>query len=422
MPITTLLTNISSLVTMNADGATVKSGADMQNIGVIEQGALFTEDSRIKWVGSAAEAAQKLENLECIADEIIDCSGKTVLPGFVDSHTHMVFAGNRSDEFARRLRGTTYQEIAAEGGGILKTMRSVRDSSVEELAATASHLVISAMKHGTTTVEIKSGYGLDLESELKQLRAIRMAQRELPVRIIATFLGAHDVPPEYRHDRNRYIDILCEEMIPAVADEELADFCDVFTDTGYYTVEETERILETARTAGMKLKIHADELSHVGAAELAGKLRCASADHLLHISDAGIASMRDAGSIGTLLPGTAYFLGLPYAPARRMISEGMAIALATDCNPGSCFTENMQLILSLACTQMRMTMEEALCAATLNGAAALGVADTFGSLEPGKEANFLIAGTASYTDLMYHFGVNHIREVWVRGRREIVNY
>lgn len=419
---TTLLTNISSLVTMNAEGEAVKSGSQMQDIGVIENGALFIDQAHIKWAGTASEASRKLEDLEFIADEIIDCSGKIVLPGFVDSHTHMVFAGNRSDEFARRLRGVSYQEIAAEGGGILKTMRSVRESSVEELAATASHLVRSAMQYGTTAVEIKSGYGLDLQSELKQLRAIRLLREALPVRIIATFMGAHDIPPEYSHDRTRYIDLLCEEMIPAVADEDLAEFCDVFTDTGYYTVEETERILETARAAGMRLKIHADELSHVGAAELAGKLRCTSADHLLNISDAGIDAMRDGDVIGTLLPGTAYFLGLPYAPARRMISKGMAVALATDCNPGSCFTENMQLMLSLACTQMRMTMEEALCAATLNGAAALGIADTLGSLESGKEASFLVVNGTSYTDIIYHFGVNPIREVWVRGRREIVNY
>lgn len=394
----------------------------MQHIGELQNAALCIEHDLVKWIGTASEAAAKLENLELLADDVIDCTGKTIVPGFVDSHTHMVFAGNRSDEFARRLRGTSYQEIAAEGGGILKTMRAVRESSVEELATTASQLVLSAMKHGTTTVEIKSGYGLSMESELQQLRAIRMVKEEMPVHIVATFLGAHDVPPEYKENRERYIDILCQEMIPAVAEEQLAEFCDVFTDTGYYTVQETERILLAAQQVGMKLKIHADELSYVAAAELAGKLRCASADHLLNISDGGIAAMRDGGSIGTLLPGTAYFLGLPYAPARRMLQHGMAIALATDCNPGSCFTENMQLMLSLACTQMKMTMEEALCAATLNGAAAVGLSHTTGSLEVGKSADFLVMGIPSYTDVIYHFGVNHVRETWVRGRREIVNY
>lgn len=419
---TTLFTNISSLVTMSANGALYKAGEHMQNIGEIQQGALCIDNRVITWVGTTSEALAKLETLELVADEVVDCTGKTVLPGFVDSHTHMVFAGNRSDEFARRLRGTSYQEIAAEGGGILKTMRSVRESSVEELAATASQLVLSAMKHGTTAVEIKSGYGLDTESELKQLRAIRIVKEEMPIHVVATFLGAHDVPPEYRENRQRYIDILCEEMIPAVAEEQLAEFCDVFTDTGYYTVQETERILLAAQQAGMRLKIHADELSYVGAAELAGTLGCASADHLLNISDDGIDAMRNGSAIGTLLPGTAYFLGLPYAPARRMLQKGMALALATDCNPGSCFTENMQLILSLACTQMKMTMEEALCAATLNGAAAVGLSHLTGSLEPGKSADFILVSAPSYTNVIYHFGINHVRETWVRGRREIANY
>ncbi len=419
---TTLLTNIASLVTMNANGAARKSGAQMQDIGAISDGALLIRDGTVHWIGTAAEAHTRMENLDFLADEIIDCSGKTVLPGFVDSHTHMVFAGNRSDEFARRLRGTTYQEIAAEGGGILKTMRAVRESSVEQLAATGLHLVTSAMRYGTTAVEIKSGYGLDLESELNQLRAIRILRDELPLHISATFLGAHDIPPEYKNNREAYITLLCDTMIPAVAEEGLAEFCDVFTDTGYYTIEETERILLRAEQAGMKLKIHADELSDVSAAALSARLSCSSADHLLNINSEGIAAMSKAGVVGTLLPGTAYFLGLPYAPARRMIEEGMAIALATDCNPGSCFTENMQLMLSLACTQMKMTMEEALCAATLNGAAAIATSDSMGSLEPGKEASFLIAGTTSYTDMIYHFGVNHISEVWIKGHRSVVNY
>lgn len=419
---TTLFTNISSLVTMSAGGATCKSGTQMQDIGAVSNGAVLIDDGIIQWTGTAAEAAERLDNLAIVADDIVDCTGKIVLPGFVDSHTHMVFAGNRSDEFARRLRGTTYQEIAAEGGGILKTMRAVRESSVEELAAIGLHLVTNAMRYGTTAVEIKSGYGLDLQSELNQLRAVRILRSELPLHISATFLGAHDIPPEYRNDREAYIRLLCNEMIPAVAEEGLAEFCDVFTDTGYYTVEETERILRCAEEAGMRLKIHADELSNVHAAALSARLRCSSADHLLNIDDEGIAAMRDANVVGTLLPGTAYFLGLPYAPARRMIEQGMTIALATDCNPGSCFTENMQLILSLACTQMKMTMEEALCAATLNGAAAINKSDVLGSIEPGKEASFIVANGSSYTDLIYHFGVNHVQEVWIRGHRTVINY
>ncbi len=413
----TLLTNVCSLVTSASHGALSKAGTAMQSIGEIRNAAMLF-DEKILWTGSAEDASDYCHAQNYHPAHVIDCAGKTVLPGFVDSHTHIVFAGSRSGEFARRLRGVSYQEIAAEGGGILRTMNAVRAASQEEIEAVGRRLAHSAMRHGTTTIEIKSGYGLTLESELKLLRAARTLKAELPIRVITTFLGAHDFPPEFSDNREGYIDLICNEMIPAVASEGLADFCDVFTDTGYYTVAQSERILRTALDAGMRVKVHADELSDVSAAAMAAAIGAISADHLLFISDEGMEKMAKQGTIATLLPGTAYTLRLPYAPARKMIERGAAVALATDCNPGSCFTENMQTILSLACSGMKMTVEEALTAATLNGAAALGVSHLVGSLEVGKYADFIIADCAEYPELVYHFGINHAAEVWIGGVKE----
>lgn len=397
----------------------------MQHLHVITAGAMLIVDNLVHWVGTAQEAHEHLENLTFIADEIIDCEGKTILPGFVDSHTHIVFAGNRSHEFARRLRGATYQDIAAEGGGILATMRAVRNSSVEEIAMKGIQLAISAMKYGTTTIEIKSGYGLSLEAEMKLLQAIQLIKQEVPLRIVSTFMGAHDFPPEARIDatsRRAYIDVILNEMLPRVAEEKLAEFCDVFTDKGYYTLDETEEILAEASRLGLKTKVHADELYNTESARLAAQIGASSADHLLCISEQGMKALAESDTVATLLPGTAYFLGLPYAPARRLISSGACVAIASDCNPGSCFSENMQLMMSLACTQMKMSMEETLHAATINGAKALHLDSICGSLEVGKSADFVLMNTPAYTDVMYHFGVNHAQEVWIAGRREIVNY
>lgn len=413
----TLLINISSLVTCDSNGSGKKSGNQMQNIGEIQNGAvLFDED--ILWIGDTNHAHSYCSE-NSTSPTIIDCSGKTVMPGFVDSHTHIVFAGSRAEEFARRLRGVSYQQIAAEGGGILRTMNAVRSARQTEVEAIGRKLALSAMKHGTTTIEIKSGYGLTLESELKLLRAIKTLRDELPLRIIATFLGAHDFPPEFRSRRDEYINIICNEMIPMVVQENLAEFCDVFTDTGYFTVEESEKILQTALDSGLQVKVHADELSSFGAAEMAARMKAVSADHLLFISDEGIEQMRESETIATLLPGTAYTLKLPFAPARKMIERGLAVALATDCNPGSCFMENMQTVISLACTMGGMTVEEAINAATINGAAALGISEKTGSLEIGKSADFIITDCTGYPELVYHFGTNQVSEVWIRGEKTI---
>ena len=386
----------------------------MQDVGAIPDAAMLF-DERIRWVGTAAEAQKLLENGSIQPAVVRSAGGRAVMPGFVDSHTHIVFAGSRADEFARRLRGATYREIAAEGGGILRTMHAVRAASEDELCETGRRLALAALETGTTTIEIKSGYGLTPESEMNLLRAANRLRRELPQRVAVTFMGAHDFPPEFSARRDDYVRLVCDEMLPAAVGH--AEFCDVFTDDGYFTAEQSETILRAAAALGFRLKVHADELTPFGAAEMAADMGAVSADHLLFCSENGMKAMRRAGTVATLLPGTAYTLRLPYAPARTMIEHGLAVALATDCNPGSCYMENMQVVMSLACTNMRTSVEEAISAATLNGAAALGLGHETGSLEVGKAADFLILDCAEYPELVYHFGGNRVEEVWIAGRR-----
>ncbi len=416
----TLIKNINSLVTINANGKTELTGSEMQNIGEIQNGAILF-DEKIQWVGTSAESEKLIVEGKLTADAIIDAHGKTVLPGFVDSHTHIVFGGNRSNEFARRLRGTTYQELAAEGGGILTTMKATRAASIDELYEVGKRLVISAMRYGTTAIEIKSGYGLTIESELNQLRAIKRLREEMPLSISSTFMGAHDFPPEYKNDHSKYVDLIINEMIPAVAAEGLAEYCDAFVDQGYFTLDEAVRIFTAAKKAGMKIRVHCDEMADVSAARMAAEVGAVSADHLLFISDESIAALKKSGTVATLLPGTAYFIRMPYAPARKIIESGCTVALATDTNPGSCYTENMLIVLSLAVINMRMTAEEALTAATLNGAKALGLSHEMGSLEIGKKANFCIYDCASYTDIFYHFAINPLESNWINGKKVIEN-
>lgn len=412
----TLITNINSLVTVNAGANGFKAGKDMREIGEITDGAMIFGET-IEWLGKSEDVEKFILDNNIKIDQKINGSGKTILPGFVDSHTHIVFAGNRSEEFAKRLRGYTYRQIAAEGGGILRTMTATRAATVEQLVEKGRELALSVMAHGTTAIEIKSGYGLTTESELNQLRAIKALKEELPLEISSTFLGAHDFPPEYKDNHDKYVGLICNEMLPKVAGEGLAEYCDAFVDEGYYTLEQSEKIFETAKTLGLKIRVHADELANVSAASLAAKVGAVSADHLLCISDEGINDLKNSWTIATLLPGTAYFIRMPYAPARKIIDSGVVTALATDCNPGSCFTENMQTILSLAVINMKMTAEEAISAATINGAAALGKSDRMGSLEPGKLADFIILNIPSYVDLFYHFGINHVRETWIKGKK-----
>lgn len=402
------------MVTVNSKGKRKLIGAEMNDVSVIKNGSILFHD-KILWVGKSDEIDEVMINEK--PDQIIEGKNKTIIPGFVDSHTHIVFSGNRSDEFARRLRGATYEEIAKEGGGILTTVKATRNASIDELVMNALKIAKNAIAYGTTTIEIKSGYGLTVESEIKQLKAIRKLSEMLPLRIVPTFLGAHDFPPEYKNNRDKYVDLICNEMIPLVAEEKLALFVDAFVDRGYYSLEQAERIFITAQDYGLKIRVHADELTNVEAASLAAKFNALSADHLLFVSERGIDELKKSGTIATLLPGTAYFIRMPYAPARKMIDNGLAVALATDCNPGSCFTENMQIILSLAVINMNMTAEEALTASTLNGAAALELSDVCGSLEVGKQADFSVLNVDLYSDLFYHFGINHVEEVWIAGKK-----
>lgn len=406
-----VLLNVNQLVTVNANGALTKTGASMRELGVIENGAVVFDDV-IRWVGPTSELPSEYAGEE---HEVIDCSGQVVLPGFVDSHTHMVFAGSRAHEYARRLSGVPYTQIAAEGGGILTTMNAVRTASVDDIVDVGERLVMSALEHGTTTVEIKSGYGLSTEAELKLLEAIGILQEELPTEIHATFLGAHDVPPEYKHDPDAYVDVIVNDMLDKVKEQGIATACDAFPDKGFFTIEQTERILIAAKERGFDIRLHADEIANIGASQLAAKYGALSADHLEFTTVDDMRAMRDAGVVATLLPGTAYTLRLPYPDARTMINEDVVVALATDCNPGSCFTENMQQILSLACVNMGMSIEESITAATLHGAHALRIADRVGSIEVGKQADIVLYNVPSYADIVYHFGTNHVYSVWIKG-------
>ncbi|MCB0711870.1 MAG: imidazolonepropionase [Ignavibacteriae bacterium] len=411
-----LLERIGTLVTPKPSSTKHREppracGKEMGEITLLRNAAVAIEGDTILEVGSSAMLEEKYPTAERI-----DCSGKTLLPGFVDSHTHLVFAGNRSNEFAMRLRGATYQEIYEAGGGIRSTMRSVREASLEEIVEKCRPLVQSAFAHGTTTIEVKSGYGLDTESEIKLLEAIRVLNREEEPTLVSTFLGAHAFPPEFANDRAGYVRLVIEEMIPEVAQRGLAEYCDVFTDEGYFTVEETEQIFAAAKEHGMKVRVHADELADVSAASMASRVKAVSADHLLMISEEGIADMKEGGVIATLLPGTAFYLNLPYAPARKLIEAGLPVALATDCNPGTNMCENMGMTLALACMGMRMTIEESITAATLNGAAALDRSDQIGQIAPGMKADLTLFAVPDYPDIVYHYGVNQVEMVVKNGK------
>ncbi len=381
-------------------------GLDMGTLEVRENVDCLIEGEKILEIAPHGSLAKRGDEVERI-----DCSGKLVLPGFVDSHTHLVFAGNRSHEFAMRLRGASYQEIYEAGGGIRSTMRSVREASLDEIVEKARPLLRSAFQHGSTTIEVKSGYGLDTASELKLLEAVRVLNDEEAPDLVPTFLGAHAFPPEYAEDREAYIRLIVEEMLPEVAARNLAEYCDVFTDEGYFTVEESERIFEAGVKQGMKIRVHADELADVSAAAMAARVGAVSADHLLMISDDGIDAMESAGVIATLLPGTAFYLGLPYAPARKLIEKGLAVALATDCNPGTNMCESLGMTMALASMGMKMTIEEGITATTLNGAAALDRSDRIGRLLPGMNADLQILDIPTYPDMVYHYGVNHVSAV-----------
>ena len=376
----------------------------MSELGILENAGVLCTDGKIEWVGLMSDWDRSLPN--DVSE--LDATGKVVLPGFVDSHTHMMFIGDRANEFAMRSRGATYQQIADAGGGILSSIRSVRAASKKELKHHTVRYLNDMMKHGTTTVEIKSGYGLDVESEIKMMEAIHELAKEEMISVVPTFIGAHAVPPEFKGNKQVYVDKVVNEMIPYVGRKKLAAFCDVFCEHGYFDLGDAERILNAGRAAGMLPKIHAEELTPLGGAQLAAKVKAVSADHLEHINDEGMAALRDGSVVATLLPGVSFFLNHGYAPARKLIDSGATVAIASDFNPGSCMSSSMPMMMTIACTQMQMTPAEALTATTLNGAAALNMSSTVGSIEVGKNADLIVADIPDYTFLTYHFCTNHI--------------
>jgi len=389
------------------------SGSDQGKLSVYEDGAMLVSDGIIKAVGQREEiqgiTGEKKLDLE------IDCAGQLVIPGFVDPHTHLCFAARRDDEFGMRLEGASYMDIHRKRGVILSSVRSVRTSSEEQLYSMTLKNALLALSHGTTTVEIKSGYGLDIDSELKMLRVIKMISRTTPLDVIPTFMGAHAVPEEYKGNTEGFVDMIVEEMLPAVAEQGIARFADVFCEKGVFSADQSRKIMEAAGRLGLGLKIHADEVEDTGGAKLAAQTGSVSAEHLLAASDANIDLMAQAGVIATLLPATAYSLKKRFARARFMIEKNVPVALATDCNPGSSYTESMPFVFSLAVMMMNMTPSEALVASTLNSAYAINAEDRAGSLQEGKKADFLVLDGQNPAIFAYHGGVSSVKAVYKCG-------
>lgn len=403
----------SQLVTLGSVMRGPRSGQAMRELSIIEDGAMLVRSGRILKVGARSEIEPLVES-DC---EVVDAGGRVVMPGFVDAHAHPVFAGTRADEYEQRASGASYQEIAKRGGGISSTVRRTRAATLDELVAAGRRYGDWFLRNGTTTVEAKSGYGLTVEDELKTLRAIRRLDEETPLRYVPTFLGAHDIPEEYRARRADYVSLVTNEMLPLVAREQLAEYCDVFCDEVAYTTDESRRILLAARSLGMGLRLHADQLSLSGGARLAAELNAATADHLEHTDSAGIAALKASGVQPVLLPASVYALGQTrYPAAREMIEAGLCVVLATDFNPGSSPTVSVPMVLSLASTHMKMTPAEALTSVTINAAYSLGRGDELGSLEEGKSADFCIHDCEDYRELAYFFGIEHARAVYAQGR------
>jgi imidazolonepropionase len=402
--------NASQLVTMAGGSESPLVGKRMEQLHVIENGSVWLEDGVIRDVGRDAELAEAYrDRLE--EAEIIDASGKLVTPGLVDPHTHLVHAGTRENEFTMRLQGATYMEIMNNGGGIHATTTATRQADHQQLFAESRKRLDQFLLHGVTTVEAKSGYGLTLQDEIKQLEVARQLHEQHPVDIVSTFMGAHAVPREYKENPDRFVDIVIEEMIPEVARRGLAEFNDVFCERGVFTPEQSKRILEAGMNHGLLPKIHADEIEPYEGAELAAEIGAVSADHLLRASDNGIRMMAEKGVIAVLLPGTAFFLMAESANGRKMIDAGVPVAISTDCNPGSSPTVSLPLIMNLGCLKMGMTPAEVLAAATINAAHAIRRAHEIGSIEQGKKADITIFDVPNYMVLQYRYGVNHVHTV-----------
>ena len=410
-----IIKNASQVVTCS--GFAGKRGREMNDLHVIEGGTVVVTDGRISHVLHAGEPLPVDE----AGYTVIDATGKALLPGFVDPHTHFVFGGYREEEFSWRMRGDSYMEIMNRGGGIVNTTRATREASEDELFEVGRRRLDAMLRLGITTVEGKSGYGLDRDTELKQLRVMRRLNEAHPADIVSTFMGAHATPAEWKGREDEFIDFNIREMFPLVAQEGLAEFADIFCEKDVFTIEQSRRYLQAAREQGFKLKIHADEIVQFGGAELAGELHCISADHLLQASDAGIRAMADAGVVATLLPLTAFSLRETFARGREMIDAGCMVALATDLNPGSSFSASVPLLFALACIYMKLSPEEAVTAFTINSAAAIDRADRIGSIDVGKQGDLVLLQFPSYKFLPYHVGMNIVDTVIKQGEVVVKN-
>lgn len=404
-----LIINASEIATPKGNSA--RCGNEMQNIDIIKDGAIYIENDIIMAVGTTSDI-KKMVGADV---RVIDASGKCIVPGFVDSHTHFVFGGYRESEFIDRLEGVPYIELLKKGGGIMSTVNATKNTSFKELCASGYKRLDKMLQQGVTTIEGKSGYGLDLDCELKQLEVMRELDKSHSIDIVATYLGAHAVPEAFKGRNSEYIDYMLNTVLPIVKERNLAEFCDVFCEDSVFSIEESRKLLKGAKDLGFKPKIHADEIVWLGGAELAGEVFAVSADHLLRISSTGIKALADSGVIATLLPCTAFCLNKPYAPARKIIEGGAGVALASDLNPGSCFCNSIPLIMALAVINMGMTIEEALTAITLNGAAAIGKADTIGSIEVGKKADIVMLEYPNYKFLVYNTASNLVDMVIKNG-------
>ncbi|RRN69988.1 imidazolonepropionase [Peribacillus simplex] len=409
----------TQLATLTSDRKGPRSKEAMSELGLIEDGSIWMESGLIQAIGTTKELEELYADRMHEA-EVFDASGHLVTPGLVDPHTHVVYGGSREREFEMRLEGATYMDIMNGGGGIHATTRMTREASEEELMEQTTRRLDSFLAHGVTTVEGKSGYGMNLETELKQLRVMKKLQEEHPIDLVPTFMGAHAVPKDYKGREDEFVDHLINDMLPIVSEEKLAEFNDVFCEKGVFTPEQSERILKAGKKYGLIPKIHADEIEPYGGAELAAEIGAISAEHLLKASEEGIQAMAKSGTIACLLPATALYLREDAAPGRRMVDEGVAVAISTDCNPGSSPTTSMPLVMNLACISMRLTPAEALTAATYNAACAINRQEKVGSLEVGKQADVVLWNVENYQELQYLFGVNHVKSVWKKGV-QIVN-
>lgn len=409
----TLITNIKSLVQVEQTPRIAVCGQDMSSINCIDNAYLIIEDDKIADFGTMSQLQ------DTNADKIIDAKNRFVLPSFCDSHTHLVYSGSREIEYIDKIKGLSYEEIAKRGGGILNSAKRLQQASEEELYEDAMQRLEEIKSYGTGAVEIKSGYGLTTEAELKMLRVIRKLKENSPLTIKANFLGAHGVPMEYRGKQGEFVDLVINEMIPLVVKENLADFIDVFCDTGFFTVEETDRMLFAGVKNGLIPKIHANELDYSGGIQVGVKYNALSVDHLECVGEAEIQCLKASQTMPTILPGAAFFLNMPYSPARTMINAGLPVAMASDFNPGSSPSGNMQMVLTFACVNYKLTPQEALNATTINSAYAMGISETHGSIARGKQANFYITKDIPTIEYIpYYYGTNKVERVFLNGKEQ----